>query len=328
MASRIIFVEEQIQEIILKYQNGESYTKIAKCFKCNEGVILRLLKRYNIKARKFTECRKYKLDESYFEKINTPNKAYFLGLMYADGNVRFRSRRKNNVECGQFRISLQIEDSHIIENFKKELEYSGNLTSKKQKGCKDQVGLEICSTKMARDLEKLGCIPTKSLVLEFPKEEQVPSKLLHHFIRGYFDGDGCITSQITKTGHKQMNFSIVGTKTICENINIIFHKNIDTSITKLGDFKTYFVYNVSGNNNIRKIYDYLYKDAIVFLIRKHKKFKEVFNIPHKKKTSKYKNIYFDNTTKRWVLFYKGKYIKSFNTEGEAKLAKDIFFNLS
>lgn len=48
------------------------------------------------------------------------------------------------------------------------------------------------SQKTVDDLKQLGCIERKSLILKFPTEEQVPFDLLHHFIRGYFDGDGSI----------------------------------------------------------------------------------------------------------------------------------------
>jgi intein/homing endonuclease len=46
-------------------------------------------------------------------------------------------------------------------------------------------------------LNNLGCIPKKSLRLEFPNENIFKSKdLIRHFIRGYFDGDGCFTRHI------------------------------------------------------------------------------------------------------------------------------------
>ena len=40
---------------------------------------------------------------------------------------------------------------------------------------------------MAQSLIKLGCVPRKSLIITLPS---IPKNLMHHFIRGYFDGDG------------------------------------------------------------------------------------------------------------------------------------------
>jgi hypothetical protein len=56
----------------------------------------------------------------------------------------------------------------------------------------DQVNLTFSSREMCKDVEKLGGIKHKSLILEFPSFDIVPEKYMSHFIRGYFDGDGCI----------------------------------------------------------------------------------------------------------------------------------------
>ena len=54
----------------------------------------------------------------------------------------------------------------------------------------NQYKICVCGTKIHHDLEKHGCVENKSLILQFPTT--VPEELMHHFIRGYFDGDGCI----------------------------------------------------------------------------------------------------------------------------------------
>ena len=65
----------------------------------------------------------------------------------------------------------------------------------------------FCSKEMATDLAKAGCYNKKSLTLKFPTEEQVPSKLIRHFLRGYVDGDGCLCCT-----EKTKQFSITGTE--------------------------------------------------------------------------------------------------------------------
>lgn len=52
--------------------------------------------------------------------------------------------------------------------------------------------LACYSKKSYTDLINKGCGINKSLILKFPDETQVPQNLISHFIRGYFDGDGCV----------------------------------------------------------------------------------------------------------------------------------------
>lgn len=51
--------------------------------------------------------------------------------------------------------------------------------------------MRIGSKKVFHDLLKLGLTPRKSLTIKFPND--IPNKYFGHFIRGYFDGDGCVT---------------------------------------------------------------------------------------------------------------------------------------
>ena len=59
--------------------------------------------------------KKYNYNENFFEEINTPEKAYFLGLLYADGtNVQLPTTKTMS-------ITLQEQDVSILERFKKAL---------------------------------------------------------------------------------------------------------------------------------------------------------------------------------------------------------------
>ena len=75
-------------EIIRRYIAGEPIHIIAKDYRVNQDKISRLLKENNIHIRDVSEChRKYELNEQYFDNIDTPNKAYIIGLLIADGNI-------------------------------------------------------------------------------------------------------------------------------------------------------------------------------------------------------------------------------------------------
>ena len=141
----------------------------------------KILKEQGISLRK-----KISSDDTLFEKIDTEEKAYWLGFLYADGNVYYNEKRVS------YRIELGLaeKDLNHLEKFKKflnctnEIKYRQNIKAYR---------IMIGSKKMCNDLIKLGCVPNKSLILTFPTEDQVPLELQRHFIRGYFDGDGCIT---------------------------------------------------------------------------------------------------------------------------------------
>ncbi len=133
------------------------------------------------------------------------------------------------------------------------------------------------------DLIKNGCIPRKSLILEWPTENQVPENLISHFVRGFFDGDGSISYQITGR-HKNPQFVVLfcGTKHFCDNLNQLLQKKLNFLNRKLYKHKKMFQLSFNGNEQIKNFYNYLYKDAELFLKRKKEKMAQVFKIiPYK-----------------------------------------------
>lgn len=129
-------------------------------------------------------------NENYFDIIDTSQKAYFLGLMYADGYIS-HSTRKNGSVYYIMSISLQVQDKSVLEKLRNEMNRPNELILVKTNGKRNpQYRFTVSGEKIHHDLEKHGCIERKSLNLQFPTT--VPEELMSHFIRGYFDGDGCI----------------------------------------------------------------------------------------------------------------------------------------
>lgn len=214
-------------------------------------------------------AKKFNLNENYFNIIDSEDKAYFLGLLYADG-----ANYNNTVS-----ISLQEEDKKIIEIFVKYIEYTGKLYFRKAKKVtyKNQYRLDLHSKTLTQALIKLGCVPKKSLILKFPNKKQVPKKLLHHFIRGYFDGDGSVSFSKVNN-YYYPNFSIVGTKDVCENIIKIFNTKCAIKTLYLEKYgENTFKVRTGAQKSCLKIYNYLYKDATLYLERKKEKFLSIRN---------------------------------------------------
>lgn len=264
------------------------------------------------------------INENYFEKIDTPNKAYFLGFMYADGNVNSKTNAIN--------ISLQERDGYILEKFKMDLESEHKIYLKEIKGgfkCGRQHGFTFAREKMKKDLIKLGCHPRKTWDLKFPSFLQVPENLIFHFIRGFFDGDGTI-GQSSTGRHKnpQFNFIVCGTYEMCNGVNDIFVNFLGLPRQKIVKKENIWIYNIGGNNSVRKIFEAIYKDAESFLTRKKEKLEKVFDCPLRGQTSKFKGVSWNKNIKKWYscTYKKGKQIGLgyYETEEEAADAYNNF----
>lgn len=207
--------------------------------------------------------KKYCYNENIFENIDTEEKAYWLGFLYADGYVRTSGKG------GIVQLSLGEKDLIQLERFKKFL----NSNNKIKKNISTLNGknhisykIVISSLKMANDLTKLGCFENKSLDLKFPTEKQVPNEYIHHFMRGYFDGDGCIA------GIKSKSFSVIGTDMFLKEYQLKLIEELGLNKTKFSKCGQAFTLRYGGNIQVAKIKNFLYREASVYLERKHSKF--------------------------------------------------------
>jgi|JI10StandDraft_1071094.scaffolds.fasta_scaffold27787_2 hypothetical protein len=255
-------------EIIHMYTvEDQNIVTISKKYGVNNTSIHRLLLREGVSIKDASDSRrKYEIDTTYFERIDTEDKAYFLGLLYADGNL---AKTEYSVS-----ISLQEKDKEILEIFKEKMSYSNTLklVSYRKKGYQDQYKLHFCNRKMYKDLVKLGCVPAKSLILKFPSDEIVPEAFLNHFIRGYFDGDGCVFI----TPEKRGGVIILGTEEFLVDLNNILQKECgmkDRKPTKTQS-KAY-EYECRSKPEVKLFEEYIYRDASIFLRRKKEKFNEL-----------------------------------------------------
>lgn len=250
--------EVQIDEIISLYNNNNPIKAISKLLNiAQKSITYVLISKSLIKPR----TSKFPKDENFFETIDSEIKAYWLGYLYADGyvhakttNIELACKDKEHLE--KFRNSIcktaKIKKKIVILNGKSYLNYR----------------ITISSVKLVNDLKKCGCYQNKSLTLKPPMA--VPSNLVHHFIRGYFDGDGSTGIYKLASGLTCYNIKICGTKeflsyignTICEELNLKPVKLYRKKGNKAYD------YNRSGRLNYIKIRNYLYKDSTVYLDRK------------------------------------------------------------
>lgn len=144
--------------------------------------------------------RKYKINHNFFKNIDTEEKAYWLGFIAADGNVR--SVVTDKIHRYTLSITLRESDRHHLEKFRDVL-YRGDKPkiTKNRSGCV----LEVSSKQNYYNLVNAGICDRKSLTLTFPT---IQNALLKHFIRGYFDGDGWIS---VANKHRCLDIGMLGT---------------------------------------------------------------------------------------------------------------------
>ncbi len=205
--------------------------------------------------------RKYDLNENYFEKVDSPEKAYLLGLIYADGC--------NYTPTNTITFYFQEQDKHILEDIKRLLHYNSPLKEIKPKKEAHHTAfvLTIHSKKISTDLVTLGVVQNKTFKTTFPN---ITKDLFSHFIRGYFDGDGCII-----VGKRMERVSFVGTDSFINTIQNIFLEELKLSKTvtyKRNKEKNISTCYYKGRNSCKKIREYLYNESTIHFQRKYLKF--------------------------------------------------------
>ena len=271
--------DEQIKEM---YLNGCSLTDIAKVAQDTKGLMalrrkLHLLgvstnvsqKKYKYKLSK--AFKKYSVNEKIFDSIDTEEKAYWLGFLMADG---YNHESKSCVA-----LRLKKEDKEILEKYKQFLEtdtpiYEYNRVTKVNKLERTYCELNICSPYFSEKLAELGCTQRKTFTLQFPNISQ---NLYSHFIRGFFDGDGCLSikdrlDRRKKYGNsKRYQFTIVSNTSFLIQLQkiLVEELNINTTILESSPNSLIKSLHYNGKNIVIKIMNYLYKDATIYLKRKH-----------------------------------------------------------
>lgn len=208
---------------------------------------------------------KYQINNKYFDKIDSEEKAYWLGFIWADGCVY---TRRNGRESG---LKITIKDKEHLEKFKNSIDFFGKIYIKKGSGFKPDslhYTISICDKNIYCSLIKLG----RNNGIGIPK---IPEKLKRHFLRGYFDGDGSVYNTIKRPTYKgkeycynSLNVSIILNVTQLESFTEYLNKKlIKYRIRKSRtDFMKYIL--IDTKNEVNDFYSLIYKNSTIYLDRK------------------------------------------------------------
>jgi hypothetical protein len=185
----------------------------------------------------------------YFSVLDTPLKAYILGLLAADGTV---SRDEPRI-----RLALHTKDVTLVEMVRDEL---APHTPLRQRGA--AVYLSISSPQIVADLAHYGVVPRKSYCLEWPA--RLPATLHHAFLLGYFDGDGSLSMEPTRAGNASPRWTLYGLLGFLSSVGDVIETQVGVRVAGPDpDIRKATLHRIRAyGKNARCIDEWLHQDGL------------------------------------------------------------------
>lgn len=268
------FTNEEIDFIKENY-NKMTANEIGRSLNRTANSIMAKAKRLKLPSKMRT------FNKDYFKNINTPEKAYWIGFIYADGYIIDNPKNRNY----EFSMELKREDKYVLEHLNNCLGGCFKVTDKtsKEKYIKNYLTppskssiIRTYSKDFVKDLETAGIVQNKTNSDIYPI---VQNNLFYDFLRGYIDGDGSITLY----ENKKVNIKYLRVKIISKNIFVLKYiqeklsnDNIKSYIYK--DRTSHFIQ--INSSYAEKLLNKIYQNKNVFkLERKFKIYQEYLSLP-------------------------------------------------
>ncbi len=263
--------KEQLEDLYCTQKM--SMGDIAKLHNCSRVYVMKLLRKHDLPIRTRSAARGEAkrrgknvgfnaINEDFF-KSQSPEMAYVLGFIYADGNL---GNQLDN-------FSISQREPEILYKIKDLMSSEHKVV---RKTSQELYTLTIGNKTMINDLISLGLTPNKSLDVKFPV---LDPGLYGHFIRGYFDGDGCIYSF-----NKFWRITFIsGSRHIIDSLEEYLNKYAGVTKRTIYAFSNGRAYQLiyARRLDLVKIFNFLYDDlslrSELFLHRKYEMFLKSFN---------------------------------------------------
>lgn len=245
--------KKQICELYLSYN---SLLSIQNKFNISYEKVIQVLKEQNIPlTNSRSKTINPTLNENYFELIDTPDKAYWIGWLISDGCIF-----DNKIQ-----ITISKQDEDILHLLEKDLSVENKIYLKN-----GYSSFTLGSKKMCEDLNKLSITPNKTFTVKIPK---LSDNLYSHLLRGLFDGDGGISIYQRSNGQTNYEINFTGNLQVIQEIKNILENNLP-NLTKKNIEKNNSIYRIrwGSKKDIIMIRNYLYDNHNNhYLIRKYNK---------------------------------------------------------
>ena len=268
-------LKSQENQIVKLYKKGLSAKNIREQLNISKSSILKCLKKRKIKTRKTAGRfkQKYRINNKIFTRIDSKEKAQFLGLIYSDGSL---SKHNNLIS-----IRLREDDSYYLDGWRrkllktnKPLYFTHNktmispLNGKKYKCSYGTTILDITNKEIYDDAIKLGLCPNKTKA-NIGMPNNIDKKYIPYFILGLFEGDGSIST------HPQSYHLTIACQSNMANDLYTYFNSIGIKAYNYKR-KSINIIQISNKKDIIKIFDLFYKNPTsVIMKRKYNKYKNL-----------------------------------------------------
>lgn len=242
-----LYTEEKISTIELGRQYAVSERTIAECL-IEEGI--------EIRPQGFES----RTDQTLFDNLDNELACYVIGLITADGSITANNR--------SIYITQTCSDGYLLEQINERfLSGSGHIALiHKEDGDKARATLCFHGKHLCEALNKHNIIPNKTYILT-ELSSLIPQEYYHHYIRGLFDGDGVCSKM-----HDKIRIGFCAhEKTFVENYQQFLIQLLGMNQTSLFDTGNCWQVSWASKKDIIAFYNYIYKDATIFLRRKKEK---------------------------------------------------------
>jgi len=265
--------QSQTEEAILLFQSGSTLSELAQKYDTSKYLIRKAFKSKGF-SNNTGRRKKYKINEGYFDNIDTEEKAYWLGFIYADGYVTDGLKRG-------YKLSLSVahKDCEHIDKFKQSISSNHKtiiisaktviMPSKRSINRTEQHRLDIYNKKLWQSLSMNGIKPKKSKTCSYPSN--IPQKLQKHFIRGYFDGDG----SIMRLGNGNIGMCIIGSDSFINSLSSIIPFSMNIVDEKRVEGMSYL--KSRSKKVVGPFLNWMYSNSTIYLDRKYDLWQERFS---------------------------------------------------
>jgi len=196
---------------------------------------------------------KWQTNRDYFAQIDTPEKAYVLGFLIADGHIR--------KDGSKVQVSVKEADAALLEAIARETGCDAPLRPTINHYDKSRMmRLNLCGVKLVSDLNALGVRHDKSQTATWPV---IPPELEGHLVRGLWDGDGHIG---------RYEFQLIGTPALLDGVVAAAERHTGCSLRRKMSGRDAAYHYAYGTRRDTAVLHWMYSGATIALERKREKF--------------------------------------------------------
>ena len=255
--------EEQIKNIKQMIDDGAFLNEIAAYCNLNKETMKERLKDLNLTIKNTNRINRH-IDSNYFSKIDSPEKAYWLGFLFTDGSV------DHYHSTGRIRLQLQEQDLEILKQFKQDLKIDSKIIYDKRPNS-TCCSVEFVDEQIFNDLGKYDIIPKKTYLVNHIPYQKIPKEYWSAYALGLFDGDGSLCCSTDFSTDVTINYTAYH-ETEVQDFQSLINTLIDNKKNNKNFFTSAWHTQWRGRVQVLKILDVLYKDCPRHLKRKYDKY--------------------------------------------------------